>query len=290
MTIERTADGSGRAGPTVARMLLGGRLRRLREARGITREAAGDAIRGSDSKISRLELGRTGFKRRDVDDLLTLYGVTDEAERSELLDLVRQARAAGWVHDYGDVVPGWMATRLELEQAAALIRGYEMQFVPALLRTETYARAVLSSEPEDGGPQVERRLELLERCRRFLTGPEPPRVWMVIDEAALRRRVGGLETMRAQLRHLIDLAGLRHITVQVMPFSTGVAAGGAITLLRFGEPELGDVVYLEQLTSTLVLDKPTDIYHYRQVMDRLSARAEPPASTVDVLHEILKST
>ncbi|MFF5257712.1 helix-turn-helix domain-containing protein [Actinomadura viridis] len=287
MSTGRTG-GPDSAGPTVARMLLGGRLRRLREARGITREAAGEAIRASHSKISRLELGRTGFKTRDVEDLLTLYGVTGEDERKGLLDLVRQARETGWVHEYNDVIPGWQETRLELEQASSLIRGYELQFVPPLLRTEEYARAVLSFD--DGGVALERRLELLMRCQELVLGPEPARLWVVVDEAALRRRLGDRDVMRRQLTRLMELAELPHITVQVMPFTTGAAAGGAITLLRFGEPELGDVVFLDQLTSSLCLDKPADIYHYRQVMDRLSARAEPPGATVTVLHEVLKST
>lgn len=132
------------SGSVVRRILLGSQLRRLRDSRGITREAAGYSIRASESKISRMELGRVSFKARDVEDLLTLYGVTDEAERDSLLGLAREANVAGWWHSYGDVLPGWFQTYIGLEGAASLIRIYEVQFVHGLLQTEAYAHAVVS--------------------------------------------------------------------------------------------------------------------------------------------------
>lgn len=132
------------SGSVVRRILLGSQLRRLRESRGITREAAGYSIRASESKISRMELGRVSFKARDVEDLLTLYGVTDEAERDSLLGLAREANVAGWWHSYGDVLPGWFQTYIGLEGAASLIRIYEVQFVHGLLQTEAYAHAVVT--------------------------------------------------------------------------------------------------------------------------------------------------
>lgn len=279
------------AGPMVVRMVLGGRLRRLREAQGITRKAAGAAIRGSHSKISRLELGRTGFKRRDVADLLNLYGVSDEIERAGLLTLVEQANAPGWLHEYGDLLLNWAETRLELEQAASVIRCYESQFVPGLLQTTDYARAVTCVEhPDAAGHEVERRVSLLVRRQQVLHRPNPCRLWVVIDEAALRRRIGDATTMRLQLEHLIEVTELPHVTIQVIPFSTGVAADGAITVLRFAERELDDVVYLDQFAGALYLDKRADVLHFCQVMDRLSTCAEPPAATSRIFRQLLEET
>jgi transcriptional regulator with XRE-family HTH domain len=294
-TASSPADSPGldaqRAGPVVARMLLGGRLRGLRDARGVTREEAGAAIRASPSKISRLELGRNGFKRRDVADLLTLYRVGDEAERAGFLALVETAKGPGWLHAYSDLLSSVAVTRVELEQAASLIRSYEPQFVPCLLQTTDYARAVLQLDRPDASPlEIERRVDLLGRCQEILRRPQAPELWVVIDEAALLRRVGSAATMRHQLAHLIEISSLPNVSIQVMPFSTGVAAGGPISLLRFAEHELADVVYLDQPTGTLQFDRPADIFHYRKVIDRLSIRAEPPTATTTFLRAILART
>ncbi len=178
------------SGPTALRIGLGGELRRRREAAGITREVAGEAIRASPAKISRLELGRVGFKERDVVDLLTLYGVGDATERAEFLALARQANAPGWWHRYSDLLPGWFETYIGLEQAATMIRTYELQFVPGLLQTREYARAVTLLGHEDAA-DVERRVELRMRRQEVLTAPAAPTLWAVIDEAALRRSLGG---------------------------------------------------------------------------------------------------
>jgi transcriptional regulator with XRE-family HTH domain len=279
----------GPIGPTATRLVLGVMLRRLRESRGITRERAGQVIRASQSKISRLELGRTGFKLRDVVDLSTLYGVTDEAERGMLLDLARQANAPAWWHDYGDIVPAWFEPYLGLEQAARLIRTYEVQFVPGLLQTPEYARAVIGLGHAPAA-EVERRLELRMRRQEILRRPHPPYVWVVIDEAALRRPIGGAAVMYAQLRHLIDLCELAHITIQLMPFRSAghAAAGGPVTLLRLPEPQLPDVVYLEQLTTALYPDRRDDIEYYRDILNRLATQADPPAATPATLREIIR--
>ncbi|WP_435877846.1 helix-turn-helix domain-containing protein [Streptosporangium saharense] len=280
-----------RTGPTVARMLVGAQLRRLREARGVTREEAGDAIRASHSKISRLELGRTSFKRRDVADLLTLYGVADEAERATLLSLAEQANVPGWWQEYHDVVPDWFDAFLGLEQAACVIRSYEVQFVPGLLQTESYARAVVQLGRRDvSPPEVERRVALRMRRQEVLHRRNPPKLWMVIDEAALRRLIGGAVTMRAQIEHLIHLAELPHVTLQIMPFCAGghACAAGPITILRFPEGELPDVVYLEQLAGALYLDKPSETEKYWHVMNRLDIEAERPDAAPVILQRILK--
>jgi transcriptional regulator with XRE-family HTH domain len=286
----QSEDGAA-TGPTVTRMLLGVQLRRLREAAGITREAAGYAIRGSNSKISRMELGRVGFKERDIDDLLTLYHVTDQEMREQLLALARRANEPGWWHHYHDLLPGWFQPYLGLEAAASLIRSYEVQFVPGLLQTEAYARAVIVlGFPEASGPDLERRVNLRMARQRILTRPDSPRFWAVVDEAALRRPIGGAPVMRRQIDALIQATQQPTVRLQVIPFDVGghTAAGGAFTILRFPDQDLPDVVYLEQLTSALYLDKREDVDQYAAAISRLSIDAASPAATVDFLHELRK--
>jgi transcriptional regulator with XRE-family HTH domain len=279
------------AGPTVLRIALGTQLRRLREARGISRETAGEAIRASHAKISRLELGRVGFKTRDVADLLTLYGVTDPQEREAFLMLVQRANEPGWWRQYGDVLSSWFETYLGLEQASSVIRTYEIQFVPGLLQTEDCARAVIQlCQLHSSAEEIDRRIALRMARQDFLTQPEAPDYWAVVDEAVLRRPLGGREALRAQVRHLIEMAELPNITLQVMPFHSGghPAAGGPFTILRFAEPDLPDIVYLEQLTSAVYLDKKRETDNYLLVMDRLCVAAESPANTINLLTEIMK--
>jgi transcriptional regulator with XRE-family HTH domain len=278
------------SGPTVLRILLGGQLRRLREARHITRAEAGHAIRASDSKISRLELGRVAFKERDVSDLLTLYGVIDEDEREMLTSLSRQANKPGWWHKYSDILPSWFELFIGLEAAATLVRTYEVQFVPGLLQTRDYATAVtLLGHADVSEQEIDRRVALRMNRQRRLTGPDAPRIWAVVDEAVLRRMLGGPRVMRGQLEHLIEMAALPNVTLQVVPFERGghAAAGGPFTILRFAEPDLADVVYLEQLASALYLDDRDEVDGYMAVMDRLCVEALPAADTVRMLHEIL---
>jgi hypothetical protein len=281
-------DGTA-SGPTVLRMLLGAHLRRLREAREITREEAGYAIRGSESKISRLELGRVGFKGRDVADLLALYGVEDD-ERERLIALARDANQPGWWHRYGDVLPNWFQAYLGLEAAAVLIRTYEVQFIPGLLQTADYARAVVRLDHDRASEaEIERRVALRINRQRLLTRPDAPQFWAILDEASLRRPIGGSAVMRVQLQALIEASKLPNVRLQVIPFNAGghAAAGGAFSLLRFPEEDLPDIVYIEQLTSALYLDKRDDVEHYVLAMERLCVEAEPPAHTASIIEKIL---
>ncbi|WP_280417424.1 helix-turn-helix domain-containing protein [Nocardia carnea] len=275
-------------GPTVLRIALGGQLRKLRESKKITREAAGEAIRGSHAKISRLELGRSSFKERDIRDLLTLYGITDPEERESFLDLARKANEPGWWHRYGDLLPSWFGQYLGLEQAASKIRTYESHLVPGLLQTPDYARAVVTLGYEDA--DTDRRVAFRQRRQEILHRNDPPVVWAVIDEAALHRPVGGPEVHRAQMEHLLDLTRLPNVTIQVVPFSAGEhpAAGSSFTILRFAEPDLPDIVYLEQLTSALYLDRREDLALYLSVMDRLSVQAATPENSRAIIAEYTK--
>ncbi len=283
--------GSDALGPTVPRLLLGLQLHRLREAADVTPDEAAYEIRGSRSKISRMENGRVRIKERDVTDLLTLYGVTDAKVRADIMTLVHQASSAGWWSRYGDVMVEWFEAYLGLEMAASIIRTFELQFVHGLFQTEDYARAVTrlgyASAPAD---EIDRRVSVRLKRQDLLSDPRPPRVWSVMDESALRRPMGGRDVMRAQLAHLADVTALPYVTVQIMPFSHGghAAAGGSFTILRFAEPDVPDVVYIEQLTSALYLDKRDDVDHYLEVMNTLSTEALTPAQSTDFLAEILR--
>jgi transcriptional regulator with XRE-family HTH domain len=280
-------------GPTVSRVMLGNQLQRLREAAGITPEQAGYEIRASRSKINRMENGRVRFKERDVADLLTLYGVTDTQTRRGVLSLVDQANSPGWWSKYGDVTADWFEAYLGLEAAATVIRSFELQFVHGLFQTEAYARAITrlghTSAPAE---EIDRRVSLRLKRQDLLTRPQPPQVWSVIDEGALRRPFGGREVMRAQLQRLIEVAELRHVTLQAVPFGRGghAAAGGAFTVLRFGAADAPDVVYIEQLTSAIYLDRREDVDHYLEVMNSLSTEALTPAETARFLTEIIKDS
>jgi transcriptional regulator with XRE-family HTH domain len=278
-------------GPTVRRMLVGAQLRRLRNAKSISREQAADAIRASEWKIHRLENGQVSFKERDVVDLLRLYGISDPGEVAAFVILAREANQPGWWHQYNDLLPQWFKTYVDLESAAVLIRSYEAQFVPGLLQTEEYMRAVIQgAHLEESSEGVERRIALRLARQVLLTRERAPRLWAVVDEGALRRPVGGPEVLRAQLERLIETAELPNVTLQVLPFAAGAhpAMIGAFSILRFPEPELPDVVYLEHLTNALYLDKRDEVEEYLHVIDTISLRAARPDRTVEIVARILK--
>lgn len=287
------ARGSERHPPMALRIGLGAQLRRLREASQISREQAADAIRATHSKISRLERGRSGARQRDVADLLTLYGVSDEAEREALMALTRQASAPGWWQQYSDILPRWLELYIGLEEAASVIRSYEMQFVHGLLQTEDYARAViLIANARATAEEIERRVSMRMKRQQLVTQPGAPKLRAVLDEAALYRPLGDRQVMRAQLERLLEVVDLPNVSFQIMPFEAGphAAAGGPFTILRFPEPDLADVVYLEQLHSALYLDQPGDVATYVTVMEQLSAQAQTPEATRDHLSRLLKDT
>ena len=279
-------------GPTVRRMLVGAQLRRLRTDKGITREQAGEAIRASEWKIHRLENGQVGFKDRDVVDLLALYGVTDPGEVEALLAMARDANTPGWWRQYGDLLPQWFRAFVDLEAAAALIRTYEGQLIPGLLQTERYMRAVMRGarlpEPSE---DTERRIELRLMRQTLLTQPGAPQLWAVMDEATLRRPVGGRQVIREQLERLIDATKLPNVTLQVLPLDAGAhpALVSAFSVLRFPDQELPDVVYVEHLTSALYLDRREDVDQYLHVMESICVRSAAPRKTTEILDGILRA-
>ena len=272
-------------GPTVLRILLGTQLRRLRESRGISAQEAARAIRGSESKISRIELGRNAIREIDVLDLLTYYGV-GAVEREQLLSLAEQANRPGWWHRYNDILPDWFQSYVGMEEAATSIRIYEPQFIPGLLQTQQYTAAVLAvcDVPVS---EAERHVILRkERQRRFTEGRL--KLWVIIEETALRRPMGSKKILHDQLRYLLSLCTKRNLTLQVIPSGTaGHAVPNGFTILRFSEPDLPDVAYLEHLTSALYFDKKADVDRYLLGMERLSILSAKPSETPGILTTII---
>jgi len=275
-------------GPTVLRILLGSHLRRLREAKGITARHAASQIRASESKISRMELGRNAIREIDVLDLLTLYGV-DPREREQLLTLAEQSNKPGWWHRYNDILPEWFQAYVGMEEAARSIRVYEAQFIPGLLQTEDYATAVISL----GDFPIEQAERLVvvrkERQRRFRDGKL--KLWIILDEVALRRPVAGSAIQLEQLGYLREACANPMLTLQVIPYGAGGhAVPAGFSILRFAERDLPDVVYVENLTSALYLDKQADVDRYLLAMERLSIVAYEPHETPRILDEIIGQT
>jgi len=286
--VQDTAVPTGAGSPIALRIVLGVRLRRLREAKKISPEEAGYVIRASHSKISRLETGRVGFRDRDIVDLLTLYGVTDEALREELRELASRANSPGWWRDYADILASWFEEYLGLEEAAAQIFTYEAQFVPGLLQTEDYARAVILLEYSNP-KEINRRVSLRVARQAILSGPKPSELWAVIDEAALKRPIGGARAMREQLKHLIEMSQQPNVTIQIIPFTAGghAAAGGSFSVLHFAEDDLPDMVYHEQLSSAQYQDRQGVVGTYLEVADRLRVEAATPAESLEMLRTAL---
>ncbi|AYY12603.1 XRE family transcriptional regulator [Actinobacteria bacterium YIM 96077] len=281
------AEGYGGA-PTARRMVLGAQLRRLREAAELSRAEAGFTIRASESKMSRLEAGRVRFKERDVADLLTTYGVNDPVERESFLEMVEQSNQRGWWHRYNDVIPTWFNDFVGLESSASLIQSYEHQFIPGLLQTEDYARAVMThGRPEYATDEIEQRIDVRRRRQRILARPGAPRLWVVLDESVLQRPIGGRRVLKAQIDALLEATSLPHISVQVLTYehNTNVAEG-AFTMLRFAEPELPTIVYLEHLTGALYLDRPDEVETYGRVLDTLAVDAETPEDSRQMLSKL----
>jgi len=280
-------------GPTALRMILGRQLQALREKAEMSVDEAAEAIYSSPFTIRRMERAEGGFKPLTVKSLLIAYGVTTADQIEAFLALCRDASKPGWWHSFGDVLPDWFRTYVGLEEAAALIRGYEPHWVPGLLQTEDYARAsVRTGFPDAPDSEVDRRVTLRLARQQILARPKPPRLWIVMDETALRRPVAttGPAIMRAQIDRLVEAVERPGITVQVLPFSAGLhpAMHGLFYLLRFPNKEMPDIVYGESISSSFYLDKPREVAVYLEVLDRISAQSVPADSTVAVLRAIRK--
>jgi transcriptional regulator with XRE-family HTH domain len=277
--------------PTVRRRRLALELRRLREAARLTCEEVAEHLECSASKISRVETGRVSVSPRDVRDMLEIYGVSGQ-ERDSLVQLARDSRQKGWWHAYSDTINPQFATYVGLESAASEIRVYEVSLIPSLLQTEDYARAIITSGIMNGtGEEMERSVALRMARQPALTrDDDPPLLWTVLDEAALRRRVGGSELMRAQLEHVLELSSLKNVALQVIPFGAGAhpAMGRPFVILVFPERIDPDVVYLEDLTSAFYLEDVDEVDRYNVFFNHLRATALSFDESAALITSVLK--
>ncbi|MER5768781.1 helix-turn-helix transcriptional regulator [Streptomyces sp. NPDC001985] len=272
--------------PTALKLILGGKLRELRVAAGLDPADVDGQLGFSRSKTSRIELGRHGCKRADALALLSLYGVDSEERVEEFLRLVEQSRRSDWWRSFSDVLSDFFTPLVALESAAERIRAYEPFYVPGLLQTPAYTRAVIQAGPGHLLPhEVMRRVELRQERQRHLDQADAPHLWAVIDESVLLRTVGGAEVMRAQLEHLITLVERPRITLQIAPLdvSAAVGVGTGVTYLRFALGDLRDAVYIEHLTDSTFTQKPQIVEQYRNMLDRVGACALTPARSLEVL-------
>jgi transcriptional regulator with XRE-family HTH domain len=287
---ETRVGGSAPAAPTVLRMVLGKRLRQLREQAGVSFDEAARAIEVTALTVRRMEKAEVGLRIPYVKELLRTYGVSD-TEIEDFLSLAREANQPGWWHKFRDVLPEWFSAYVSLESEAQVIRLYEPQYVPGLLQTHDYAAALLrvgfpNASPED----VDRRVSLRLRRQDLLVKPEAPAIWAILDETVLRRPVGGSEVMRAQIDRLVEATERPKIRIQIMRFAAGPHPGayGPFHYFRFGFSELPDIVYTEGLAGAQYVDQPAEVVTYLEVLDRMSVQAEPVARTRDILAALRK--
>ncbi|MFJ5994497.1 helix-turn-helix transcriptional regulator [Streptomyces sp. NPDC092370] len=280
-----------RSAPTVGQVVLGRRLLDLRERAGMNREEAARILRVAPATVRRMEMAEVTLKIPYLQLLLKAYGISDE-EAEAFVRLAEDANKPGWWQRFHDILPGWFSMYVSLEGAAGVIRSYEPHFVPGLLQTEEYARAVLRSgaigqtRPED----IERHVALRMRRQDLLTREDAPRLWVVMEETALRRPAGGPEVMRDQIDKLLDATKLPNVTLQIASFANGPHPGtyGPFVLFRFAVPELPDMVYSEYLTGAVYLDARTEVATHLEVMDRMAAQAATAHRTKEILQDLRK--
>jgi uncharacterized protein DUF5753/helix-turn-helix protein len=278
--------------PTALRLILGGKLRELRVAAGLDPVDVDGRLGFSRSKTSRMELGRHSCKPADAMALLSLYGVDREERVAEFLHLVDQSRRTDWWRSFSDVLSDFFTPLVALEGAAERIRTYEPFYVPGLLQTPAYTRAVIQAGPGHLlSHEVMRRVDLRQERQRQLDQPDAPRLWAVIDESVLLRAVGGPDIMRAQLEHLVKMMERPRVTLQIAPLdvTAAVGVGTGVTCLRFALSDLKDAVYVEHLTDSTFTQKPQVVEEYRNMLDRLGACALTPAESLAVLRERIRT-
>lgn len=269
--------------PTVRRLQLGRELRRLREVEGVTREAAAQELECDLSKISKFETGKLSLQAAEVRALLNLYGVTgDDLDR--IMALAREARRRTTSR-----VPDWARTYVGLEAEAAEIKNYEAELVPGLLQTETYTRAVTrAADPTRSPAEVERLVATRNERQARLLDNDAPQLWLVLNEAVIRRQVGGPAVMAEQLNRLLELGRLPSVSLQVLPFTAGAhaAMGTSFIILRLADPPDAQVVYLEDLWSADYVDRPAQVTAYSGVFDRVATAALEADSSASMIEQI----
>ncbi|TKA12535.1 helix-turn-helix domain-containing protein [Actinacidiphila oryziradicis] len=281
---ERRSGGA----PTVLRLVLGKRLRELRENAGLSFEQAAQTLDVTHATIRRMEKAEVGLKIPYVEKLLRLYEIP-ESEAECFLTMARQGNEPGWWHDFRDVLPDWFSAFVSLEGEASMIRAYEPHYVPGLLQTEEYARAVLGAGmPKASAEMLERAVALRTERQKMLARPDPPLLWVVMDETVLRRPVGGPDVMRGQIAALIEAAKKPNVLLQVMPFAAGThpAMYGPFHIFRFQVRELPDIVCAENLRDAVYFDRYEDVSVFLEALDGACVQAEAPQSTEDILKRL----
>lgn len=278
-----------RAAPTVGQVVLGKRLQELREAAGLSREEAARVLRVASATVRRMEMAEVALKIPYVQVLLSTYGVAED-EAGTFVRLAEEANQPGWWQRFHDVLPEWFSLYVSLEGAARIIRSYEPHFVPGLLQTEAYARAVMEAGTiGQAGPEaIERHVSLRMERQRLLERDDPPHLWVIMDETVLRRPVSERpEVMRDQLDKLLEYAARDRVTLQVAEFAAGPHPGtyAPFTLFRFAEPELPDMVFTEYLTGALYLDSRREVAAHLEVLDHMTARSASARRTEKILRE-----
>lgn len=279
--------------PTLLKMLVGVQLAGFREDAGLAQDQAARAAGFSAAKLSRIESGkgRRPPTENDVRTLLELYG-TDDYEVSVLLKLLQRAGEPGWWQRYDKrLMPEWFDRLVGLQEAAATIRTFEIQYVPGLLQTPAYTRAVVERGlPNAPAGEVERRVELRRHRARLVSRADAPQLWAIIDESVLLRVLGSTEVMREQLAHLVKMAERPNVTLQIVPLSVTNASAPAIpiTYLRFGGLDLPDVVYLEHIKSANFLEDRDETEEYRIALDRLADEALKPRDSLELLRQTME--
>ncbi|GLZ29631.1 transcriptional regulator [Lentzea sp. NBRC 105346] len=274
--------------PTLRKRRLVSELRRLREAAQLTIEEVGERLECSASKISRIETGRVGVTPRDVRDMLTAYGASSDV-LEELVQLAREARRKAWWDEFGDIVPG---RYVGFEADAEALRQYQGLMIPGLLQCEEYTRSLISEVMPSATPsEIDRRVALRTARQALLYEEDPLRLHVVIDEAALRRLVGGAPVMRRQLQRLLDVGALPNVTLQIVPFSVGghAAMDGPFVILSFPENLDPDVVYIESTRSGVYLEHPSDVHTYVEMFERLVTTALGPEDSAVLITEAART-
>lgn len=287
--MSETRSGGGSA-PTVLRMVLGKRLRHLREQAKVSFEQAAEAIDVTPLTVRRMEKAEVGLRIPYVRELLRTYGVSS-AETDDFLRLAKEANQPGWWYKYRNVLPDWFRAYVSLESDATVIRIYEPHYVPGLLQTPDYARTLFRiGFPNESEEDIERRVTLRITRADLLTTPKAPAMWAVLEESVLRRPVGGRDVMRAQIDRLIEAIDLPNVRMQIMPFSAGPHPGafGPFHYFRFGFTELPDIVYTENLTGAVYVDQADDVVGYLETLDRMAVQADPVDRTRSLLVDMRK--
>ncbi|MBT2228840.1 helix-turn-helix domain-containing protein [Nonomuraea sp. NEAU-A123] len=274
--------------PTVASTRLARELRTQRDNAGMSQEAVAEEMGWAESKLYRIENDKSRVLQRDVKRLLKLYG-TEEKQAEVIAELGRLAGEPDWWHQYSGAIPEWFQVYVVLEASASHVFGYQSELVPGILQTEGYVRSIMSTAPEpDSDVEIDSQVQVRVNRQARLTEKSPLNVWLVLNEAVIRRTVGGPAVMREQVEHLIKIAQLRNVTLQVLPFKSGEhsAMHGSFNLLKFPAPDDPDKVYLEQQIGGIYLQKTHEVERYRLMLDDLRARALGPGETIAELRAV----